>query len=185
MNFQYGIRNDEGLTSADIENEIGNSYKSDLIVATRFVTIQALNETFPEDAEERALQKASTDRSPSKTRKNRLTIVNLGRFGLDEYYSPQGERISSILAVKDEGKKFRRRTAYLPVTTENRISNMDSRRLVFYSDSNPPVISSIFDNSYCPELRTDGIVCSIVDTKVCVTLEEGDDAHRPQLFARG
>ena len=69
----------------------------------------------------------------------------------------------------------RRRAVYLPNNREEQIgSNENNRRLAFYSDSYPPVISSVFENPFCQDVDEDTI-CAIVETRVCVILEEGDD----------
>jgi hypothetical protein len=46
------------------------------------------------------------------------------------------------------------------------------RRLVYYTDTYLPVINNIFDNEFCDN---EELNCAVVDSTVCVLLEEGDD----------
>jgi hypothetical protein len=192
LNFQYGIKNNKGLSSDDIENEFNNTFKSDLIIATRDITIKVLNETFPRDAEERALRRDTADHSRIKTYEDiqLLGVVNLGRFELydDEFEHHTGSNIG-----QDEKIQGQRRAVFLPSinekqegivkrTNDNTKSMDRKRRLAFYVDSYPPVISSIFDNPFCPVSDDELVSCSIVDTRVCVILEDGDDEKEVKDF---
>lgn len=189
MNFQYGIENDKGFSADDIENEVNNTYKSGLIIATRNVTIQALNETFPRDQEGRALRHHKSNPQESYPgyaidriwqdgfRVTRPTSI----IRLDEQDAEQGHDSSSTGILENESERWRRRAVFLPNTSQKQIdginnNNMDdNRRLAFYTDSYPPVINNIFGNPFCPDSPDGEIVCSVVDTSVCVMLEEGDD----------
>jgi len=190
LSFQYAIENDEGLTADDIENGVNNTFKSDLIIATRNITIQVLNETLPRDQEGRALRRDAAGRPRSKTfEENQLLgVVHFGRFALDENYlvtnNQQEDYTSSSSIGEVENMQGQRRAVFLTSNPEeqtgtveiniNNNNSMDNnRQLAFYADSYPPVISNIFDNPLCPE--SEKIVCSVVDTRVCVILEEGDD----------
>jgi hypothetical protein len=172
LDFQYGIENNQDLTSDDIENGFNNTYKSDLIIATREIIIQVLNEAFPRDQEERALHRDADDRPRFKTFEDipLLGVVNLGRFQLDvgEDESMQGQRRAVILPSNSEEQ-----TGADKMNSDINDSMDNNRRLAFYKDSYPPDILSVIDNSFCPE--SEEIVCSIVDTRVCVILEEGED----------
>mmetsp|Transcript_6738 Transcript_6738/g.15303 ORF Transcript_6738/g.15303 Transcript_6738/m.15303 type:complete len:434 (+) Transcript_6738:193-1494(+) len=174
LNFQYGLVNDEGFTSDDLENEIGNSYRSGLLNATRNITIQVLNETLSKDPEGRDLKKAAVNRGQSQTIHSGLTVVNLGRFHLDENYSPRWEDTVSTSGVENKERQWRRRTAYLPSIWTSRIGTMNNRRLAFYTDIYPPVINFIVDSAFCPDSDA-GNICSVVDASVCVVLENGDN----------
>jgi len=46
VNFFYSIQNNRGLTARDIRDEIDNTLKTGLELATKFVTIQVLNSTY-------------------------------------------------------------------------------------------------------------------------------------------
>jgi hypothetical protein len=168
VNFQYGIENDAGYDAEIIFNEVNNTYKSGLIIATRNITIQSLNETYPQDQEGgRYLQKTIQSQQQQSSNHRGLTVKDIGRFQLDE-----------IGTENDSSKeRWRRRAVYLPDTSSQRDTSIDNnvnnRRLAFYTDSYPPVINNIFDNAFCQE--SEGIVCAVVDSSVCVMLEEGDD----------
>lgn len=49
VNFQYGISNDDGFTAEDIFNEVNNTFKTGLLIATENVTIETLTEAYPPD----------------------------------------------------------------------------------------------------------------------------------------
>ena len=166
-NFQYGIQNDQKLTSDDIENGVDNTYKSDLIFATRETMIQVLNEAFPRDQEGRALRRDGFDgRSRFETFEDNslLGVVNLGKF--------------ELTVGEDESMQGQRRAVILPSNPEDQTGTANNnRRLALYKDSYPPDILSVFDNSYCSE-SDEELICSIVETRVCVVLEEGEDGDQ-------
>jgi hypothetical protein len=206
VTFQYGIENSGGFTAEDIFNEVNNTLKTGLLIATRNVTIETLNETFPRDdnssISQRFLQTENMDRSkhyledptpgdrvdspiydayihrpyhdapsitnPAFSRTNRLfNVMDIGLFHIETPSHPEGD-------VTDPQR--RRRTVYLP----QEISDMDNggRRLVFYTDVYAPVINSIIENPFC--VRPPDISCAVVDTTVCVILEEGDNEDEVQ-----
>jgi hypothetical protein len=47
INFQYSLRNEANLTASDIFNEVNNTLKSRLIIATGITVTDILNETYP------------------------------------------------------------------------------------------------------------------------------------------
>ena len=161
LTFQYGIENDLGLTADDIESGIDNTYKSDLIIATRAVVIEVLNETFPEG---RALQGNAADRPQWKALKDNQL---LGVIDLGVAENPRDGQTRNM--------QGRRRAVFLPSSREEQIDSMDkNRRLAIYTDSYPPDILNVFDNPFCSDADED-TACAIVETRVCVILEEGDD----------
>lgn len=198
VTFQYGIENSGGFTAEDIFNEVNNTLKTGLIIATRNVTIEILNETFPRGDDSSSSQRflrteslqiskqylataTSKDRAdspiydinrpyhgrgmianPSLPINHLFNVMDLGPFPSEASRSPQKD-------VNDLQR--RRRTVYLP----QEISHMDDdgRRLAYYSDAYPPVINSIADNPFCD--KPSDIQCAVVDSTVCVILEEGDD----------
>ena len=165
--FQYGIENDEGLTADDILNGFNNTIMSDLTIATRDTTIRILNETISRARERRELW-----REPKSERTiPYLGAVSVRKYELDEIF------IDSI-GGGDEKMSSRRKAMYVPrmdgvLTGAGSISS-ENRRLAFYTDSNPPVILDVIDNSFCPESDV-GINCAIVETRVCVFLDVGDE----------
>ena len=185
VNFQYGIENDAGYDAEMIFNEVNNTYKSGLIIATSNITIQSLNETYPQDQEGgRYLQKRIQSQQQQQQQQQQkqkqkqssshrgLTVKDIGRFQLDEIGSTEND---------SSKERRRRRAVYLPDTSsqidssssidDNNVNN--NRRLAFYTDSYPPVINNIFDNTFCQV--AEGILCAVVDSSVCVILEKGDD----------
>jgi len=164
VNFQYGIQNDQKLSTDDIENGVDNTYRSDLIFATRETIIQVLNEAFPRDQEGRFLRRDNFDGRPrfeTFEDNSLLGVVNLSRF--------------ELTVGEDESMQGQRRAVILPSNPEDQTGTANNyRRLALYKDSYPPDILSIFDNTYCPE-SDEGFICSIVETRVCVVLEEGED----------
>ena len=143
--FQYGVESADGFSAEDIELGTNNTIKSDLIDATRDIVISVLNSTVVEGKNLRTNKPAGW--KPSKD-KDLLGVIQIHGSGYDS----------------------RRRTAFVP--TETTIQN---RRLEFYSDAFPPTITDVFDNPFCGA-ASDGVTkCSIIDTTVCLVLEEGDD----------
>jgi hypothetical protein len=65
-----------------------------------------------------------------------------------------------------------------PSIEERETDNGWQRKLVYYTDSFLPVINSIIDNPYCASASE--WECAIVDSTVCVVLEEGDDEEAVQ-----
>lgn len=194
VDFQYGIGNSDGFSADDIFNEQGNTLKTGLIIATRNVTIETLNTTFPRDESGRRVKrnlqrnhwpmKSSTNINAflafrpyelfrihdfaSGSSSSSLQVTDLGRFRLFDQHVP--ENMDALpLPTHYPKTQVRRRAAYLPAGD----SAEHGRKLAFYSDDFQPVINSIFDNPFCdnlPELK-----CAVVDSTVCVMLEEGDD----------
>lgn len=175
VNFQYGIGNSDGLSADDIFNEIGNTLKTGLLIATRNVTIETLNTTLPRDESRRRLSQRNRQQNHYRdhgfvpgSSGGTLQVTDLGRFPLvDQDISFETE----VIPLDDLQKitQLRRRMAYLPIwdATDYR------RRLAFYTDQFQPVINSIIDNPFCENLPEFG--CAVVDSTVCVLLEEGDD----------
>lgn len=49
MSFQYGIFNSAGIGADDIFNEVGNTLKTGLLIATATIVSEFLNENYPRD----------------------------------------------------------------------------------------------------------------------------------------
>jgi hypothetical protein len=174
VNFQYGITNDVGVTADEIFDEVNNTLKTGLLIATRTIAIETLNETFPQEG--RLLRRGKAQQSLWKV------------FGEDQDSTELHDEFGSVgrstrhvfdlkdLVVNNEVKskgrnQGRRRTVYLPSKTDN--TDDTGRRLVFYTDEYPVVIPAIVNNPFCRnEPQTE---CAIVSTTVCVLLEGGDD----------
>ena len=154
------------MTADDIELEVNNTIKSDLIDATRDIVIELvngaiLNGTLSQDQEGRALRRDTAinlSRWKAAEDAGLLGVVRLGEFELDERREVENEQ-------------GQRRTAFFP--TENRNDMDDNRRLAVYNDAFPPVITNVIDFPFCDDSLF--AFCSIVETTVCVVLEEGDD----------
>ncbi|KAG7350458.1 hypothetical protein IV203_009818 [Nitzschia inconspicua] len=193
VNFQYGISNSDGFTAEDIFNEIGNTLKTGLIIATRNVTIETLNTTFPRDESGRRLQQQlQRNHWPLESSKSvdaflafrpydryithdivsaansgtTTQVTDLGRFRLGDEVA-KVEPTPMAEGIDYQHTQGHRRAAYLPIGAFDE----DARRLSFYTDEFEPLVNSIFENPFCDT----GIQCMIVDSTVCVLLEEGDD----------
>mmetsp|Transcript_3135 Transcript_3135/g.5932 ORF Transcript_3135/g.5932 Transcript_3135/m.5932 type:complete len:571 (-) Transcript_3135:129-1841(-) len=198
VDFQYGIGNDQGFNADDILNEVGNTLATGLILATRNVTIETLNSTFPRSGSRRRLRKSlqrnhwpiqsSTKintflafrpyelRNISHSlRPSMVQVTDLGRFRVAGHYTVSGLESSSRLHVDTE---VRRRAVVLPKAPSTEKGSKGQRRLVYYTDQYEPVINTIFDNAFCEDLQ--GFSCAVVDSTVCVMLEEGDDEEEVQ-----
>jgi hypothetical protein len=187
VRFQYGISNDNGFSASDIFNEVNNTYKTGLLIATRNVTVETLNATYPRDGSGRFLRGESDWRHHiepplrnDQANKKELKFEGFGGLGTRDLqdYNLQ----SFVLHESKPGKSLRsngnrRRTVYLPQEESDDemidISQL-SRQLVFYTDEYPVRIDAIFDNPFCrpsnPITR-----CAVVASTVCALLEDGDD----------
>lgn len=60
---------------------------------------------------------------------------------------------------------------------EGRTRSSSRRRLVYYSDAYPVVITDAIDDPFCPSSvgNIDQVRCAIIVSDVCLVLEEGDD----------
>lgn len=178
LNFQYGLVNSAGFNASDLFNEVNNTLKTGLIIATRNITIEIINGTYPRS--ERLLRRGDArhgeivynkheghDEFGLETHSLRL-VVPLHKFDL-----ASNKRVQAANFERDQG---RRRTAYLPSETRQNPTTdgiPDARRLVFYTDDYPPLVTAITDNlRFCNDPNT---LCSIVSSTFCVLLEEGDD----------
>ena len=152
------MESEDGFSAEDIELGRNNTIKSELIGATREIVIDILNETVAE-GRTKGLRRKKPVYPGWKSSKDLVGVIKIGG--------------------SENQQRERRRTAFLPTGT-----TLHDRRLVFYSDRFPPTISDVFDNPFCGA-ASDGVTrCSIVDTRVCVVPEEGDDAAevREQLI---
>ena len=199
VNFQYGIGNDDGFTADDIMNEVNNTLKTGLIIATRNVTIETLNATFPRDGsrKRRQLLRRNLQRNhwplQSSTKINNffalrpydghhhpitpsssniVHVTDLGRFRLVDHDFIVPEERNRTHVVYSSTEEIRRRAVVLPQTSSV-IEDDGGRRLVYYTDTYLPVINNIFDNEFCD--NNEDLNCAVVDSTVCVLLEEGDD----------
>jgi hypothetical protein len=206
VNFQYGIGNGDGFSADDIFNEKDNTLKTGLTLATRNVTIDTLNTTLPRNESMRLLQRnlqrshrpltSSTKGSTYlasraleihrhhqlvsiSTTGSRLQVNDLGRLHLVD----QDIVVESEVArakVPSQKNQVRRRNAYLP-SGQNTVD--DRRSLAFYTDEFQPTINSILDNPFCPNFPE--FECAVVDSTVCVLLEEGDDEEMVRMVLLG
>ncbi|KAL3902729.1 MAG: hypothetical protein SGILL_010720, partial [Bacillariaceae sp.] len=175
VSFQYGIGNSDGFTADDIFNEVDNTLKMGLILATRNVTIEILNSTFPRDG--RRLQRDNREQGRLASSDRNLYIADLAQF---QSMGSGGTRSFEALLPSNTIAKHdfpRRRAAYLP-SFLNHNGMDDRRRLVIYSDDYLPVINAMFSNPICEDLAE--FECSVVDSTVCVLLDEGDNEQEVQ-----
>jgi hypothetical protein len=191
VNFQYGLGNSDGFTAEDIFNERNNTLKTGLVLATRNVTIDTLNTTLPRNESRRLLQRnlPRNDSPFTRSTNDKSTFASPYRHHNSVAGSTSGSKKNAIdlvqfrLVDKDialnaavpratlplRKTQVRRRTVYLPSGQDT----VDDRRsLAFYTDEFLPTINSVLNNPFCanfPEFE-----CAVVDSTVCVLLEEGD-----------
>lgn len=203
VNFQYGVKNTGGFSADDIFNEVNNTLKTGLLIATRNVTIEVLNATFPGNngsvSSERLLRRADgaqehhhrpsltksdvprgslihdrhlafrpyevqgTIAHPSIPASHSFHIIDVGKFQMDGHRTKRN-------VDEDQG---RRRTAFIPHRSSSEVDDGGRRRLVYFTDEYLPVINFVIDNPFCREPPE--FSCAVVDSTVCVILEEGDD----------
>jgi hypothetical protein len=165
--FGYILENQAGLTADDIWTGNGNDVMTGLLVATRNTTIEILNETFPE---------IISPANYSDVRRHRRLEGAPRAFELAIADARGSEKANIILGTFENELD-----AWSRVRSSHRLLTMflrrcRQRRLVFYTDDSPAQILRILDNPFCPRGEEDGVtLCSIVETQVCVKLEEEDD----------
>lgn len=189
VSFQYGIQNNAGFDSQAIFNEVNNTLKTGLIIATENVTIEILNASYPRDGETET-EAESQRRAHRSMQRNIRQLQGLHGLVTSLIVYHQQDAATGSLGSANVGELVRRRStleqlqgqrqaAYLPKSLDSTGSDKwKNRRLVFYTDEFEPVINTIFDNPFCEE--PDGVTCSIVDSTVCVVLEEGDNEAEVQ-----
>ena len=195
VHFQYGITNDKGFTAEAIFNEVNNTFKEGLIIATRNVTIVTLNTTYPKANSSRFLRSKrrsqswrsffttdSEQRITPKIEPEKFESPSTDIIGLVTLYHSAKPNVVTLskesLKYSEQGTNSRRKTAYLPSEgrspKQTAFGDQSKRELVFYSDEFPVQISSIVNNPFCPPLAQ--TKCAIVSSTVCVLLEAGDNA---------
>jgi hypothetical protein len=189
VNFQYGIGNSNGFTADEIFNEINNTLKTGLIIATRNVTIETLNSTMPREDSRRLWPE---DHEPSHVPSKSSVVHSFVVMSPNDLYHShnQLDSLSSRAALdpnlgpsipSNDHTKRRRRAAYLPQAPyiDANDEAAERRRLAYYTDEYAPVINSIVDNQFCQ--KGDSFQCAVVDSTVCVILEEGDDEEEVRM----
>jgi hypothetical protein len=145
------------------------------LIATRNITIEILNETYPRDDSARFLREGNIGRNlwdvfggSVKSMEHRL---GHGEFGMAT--SGRGHEE----ALDDANEPQRRRTVYIP-DSPTRISQEDrsSRELVYFTDEYAEKINLIFNNPFCVLTNPDpDVMCAIASSTVCVLMEKGDN----------
>ena len=109
INFQYGIVNNVGVTAQDIFNEVNNTLKTGLIIATRNVTIEILNETYPREQEEanRHLRTRQLEEDAEWKRKSSSLLLTLHD---DETYSTN--RMNRYLQIDSSSSQTQKAVNY-------------------------------------------------------------------------
>jgi hypothetical protein len=190
VSFQYGISNDNGFSASDIFNEVNNTYKTGLILATRNVTIETLNATFPRDDSGRFLREESVWRhriNPldryGQANKEELKFDSLGSLGTRGLHvaNLQDSKHLQFFVLRESTRSNgnRRRTVYLPQQeSDGEIIDVSqlSRQLVFYTDEDPVEIDAIVDNPLC-EPENPVTQCAVVASTACTVLEDGDNEN--------
>ena len=175
VSFGYTLENQAGLTAQDILDGNNNTVKVGLEIATRTTTIQILNETFPKTASLGG--RSANDNLLRRHRHRQLELLKSAprafEVAAQETFGVEGAR-KILNTFEDELNTQNRRETNERLLT--RLLFPNSRRLVYYTDELPPVVTNVVDNPFCPRGDEDGItLCQLVTTEVCVVLEEGDD----------
>lgn len=197
VRFQYGLINDVGVTPSDIFNENGNTLKTGLLIATRTIAIDILNSTFPQ---QRMLREHETDEYGTTASTSSSSIIMVAPPA-HRHWPIQGDAVVQVpetkhvslsffrdldAPAKQNPDDFKRQAVRLPsgwigtgpaaatTTTMSQSSFGADRRLVFFTDDYPVVITSVSENFLC-EKDTPTTECAIVSTTLCVLLEDGDD----------
>ena len=191
VNFQYGIQNDAGFDADDIFNEVNNTLKTGLTIATENVTIEVLNATFPRSDDGsgrfRRLELMQSLQSSSKRKDQPDQAVDhhlLREKDQMERFNGNKMLITNLVSTTSasQSHEHQRSLGYVPhPSSSSTVSTTQSRRrrLVYYTDVFEPVINTIFDNPLCN--APEGFQCAVVDSTVCVILEEGDDEDEVRL----
>ena len=163
VEFSYNLENQGSLSAADIMFEKNNQIKQGLLIATRTTTIQIMNET----AVGTDARRASRSLLEGTPRAFQLAILN-------EFGSEPAQAMDASIYNTETARTHEQRLLSLFW-----LGGHQQRRLVYYSDEYPPEILQILDNPFCPQGDQDGItLCAIVETRVCLLLEEGDDVNQ-------
>lgn len=179
VNFQYGIQNDAGFDADDIFNEVNNTLKTGLIIATENVTINVLNASFPRTDDRRWRRNRRNLNKSSQLQGHADRHLLRSKERMERYNGNTAFAIAINLMNENRGTQVQDQRRSLVYHTQS--SNDDhhfsslstARRLVYYTDVFEPVINNIFDNAFCG--APEGFQCAVVDSTVCVMLEEGDD----------
>jgi hypothetical protein len=260
VDFFYSVRNNAGLSAQDILDENNNTLRTGLEIATRNVTIDILNTTFPRRS--RSLVNTAADASTAvaaaaafrngkhsrrelagkvdtasaatsvfsaahSPRASHATIkvsydshglyaliqrgweraMNNGltfEFGDDEAsmilrslwdtIATSSTSARTLVAsndnrilIQEQGEMLKRRDSRQAL----QLSRQRRRKLVYYTDDWPPIVTDVIDDPYCPgggdTIGGNGagsnstVRCAFVSTQVCVVLDSGDD---PEVIER-
>lgn len=206
VSFQYGLSNQAGLNAFDILHMVNNTLRTGLLVATRNITIEILNSTFPRtptlgagtQANSSAaifqkfllmLQQPLDSKNAIRQRNggNRRTLEDqsgIVQIAIENALTDLYPNSNAKRLLQSQIDGMYRRKALLAETEIDSSREMvvvpmgrrGSRRLVYYSDAFPVTINDIFDNPICPKNTTPPSLCAVVSTTVCVLLEHGENA---------
>lgn len=167
IDFGYSFENQLNLTAEDIMTSNGTDIKTGLLIATREITIKILNETFPQ-------RNSISDDTESRRGRQLDKVSRAVELAVIDIYSQQGMNAQTPVRVDPQTAWSRSDRAFMRLRLLS--SEYRNRRLAFYSDRFPVTILSILDNPFCPQGTADGTtLCAVVQSQVCVILEEGDD----------
>lgn len=159
------VRNQVGLDADDIFDEDDNSVLQGLRIATRNITIEILNGTYPGRrvlVHDLILIKSKRNSAIAESHHLRtFAHIRSGAWELDEMGENQGS--SHVLGSRQDGGGQ---------------GQGQRRQLAHYTDSIPVTINSVTDNPLCAgSAQNPRIMCAIVSSTVCVVLEDGDDPN--------
>lgn len=172
MQFSYVLSTDDlDLTAFDILNGVDNNIREGLEAATEETVIEILNVTFPR------LERRKTAQIELKDSRQAI------QAGFSEAFGPR--KANELLS--DSTNSFH------PIKAEQRLAltirehRSAQRRLVFYSETLPPKVVFVLDvdpavfPTTSIDCTNENSKCFLVQTEVCVFLEEGDNFAVIQL----
>lgn len=106
IGFQYELMNNRSLSAEDIFNEVNNTIKTGLEIATREIVIEILNETFPRDSSSQPEEARATKPDPNSWKWN---VTEHNRDDWARGKTAQHDPDDSVWGVTDmTGGHFRR-----------------------------------------------------------------------------
>ena len=194
MGFQYELMNNRSLSADDIFNEVNNTLKTGLMIATKTIVINILNETYPRTVRNRPYETVKTHRDPYNWIWEDLSTMGGGGFRRQLPRVEEAAKLADAVALgldlssyttiheqavvmRSNARRFHRRLlSSLHESSSYRVRGV--RRLVFYTDNYPVRITMISDRNNCPTNNINGtntLRCAVVSSSLCVVLETDDN----------
>jgi hypothetical protein len=181
--------NNRSLSAEDIKNEVNNSLKTGLMIATKTIVINLLNETYRRTVQSRPNERLETNHDPYSWMWGDMRTTAGGGFRRQLPEVEEAAELADVIALglglssyetiheqvadlQTNARRLHRR----PAPPDNHVRG--ARRLVFYSDDYPVEIKMIVDRNNCPINDVNGtntLRCAIVSSTLCVVVEKDDN----------